>query len=380
MSIELSLKNRVNFSRCWQLDDEMHYMLGQCSVYSQVLNTTPIDPKLYTTVLNTALVSGVHATAALDENTLDKEEIKAIKAGEQLPLSKAYRAAEVRNLFEALDQLLEKKILDKKRQWLSPDILKKFHLFIGKGLGDHWGTAGAFHQFDGVAEDITGLCAFLKDEFQREPGRMPIADAIVMAIVTHAYLVLQQPFANGNGRTARLAELYILTRGGLPDIALTTLSCHYFATRKEYEHRLFMCRETGDLTDFLRYAITGLRDGMDQTLATVQHGQLDSAWREYIFRVFDDTDYSHKEVLKRRRSLALEFPLYRKLSLKEIAMQSIKLAHMYSGISEKTLSRDVEELQNLGLLGYDSGRYFADIARLNPMLTGGLNTAERENN
>lgn len=366
MSAILSPRNTVDLSLKWQVDRDMQQMLGQCNVYSLVLSTTPIDPKFYNATLEAAIINGAYATGKLDGNTLTKDEINLIRAGEQLRPEKAHLEAEVRNVFEAIHQLLEKKIIDKKRQWVTPNVLKRLHLLVGKNLGGTFGEAGGF---DKPQEEIESFCSLLCSSFHDEQGRMPVVDAIVMAIVAHVQIALMKPFEKGNGRVARLAELYICARGGLPDLVLTTLSNHYLETRKEYERLLYVCKEKGDITEFLRYAITGLRDGMAHTLADVQHGQLGSAWREYIFRVFNDTDYSHKEVLKRRRNLALEFPLDKKLSMKEIGMQSIKLAHMYSGISEKTLSRDIEELEKLGILTYERGRYYADVSRLNPMMS-----------
>src|SRR5262245_50460715 len=113
MSVNLSPKERVYLSLKWQVDRDMQQMLGQCNVYSLVLSTTPIDPKFYSSMLEAAVLNGTYAMVKADGNTLTKDEISLIRAGEQLRPEKAYPEAEVRNIFEALHQLLEKKIIDK---------------------------------------------------------------------------------------------------------------------------------------------------------------------------------------------------------------------------------------------------------------------------
>ncbi len=358
-------------------------MLGQCDVLIRALNNTPINPRYYQELMEVALRKGAQATTAIEGNTLSDEEILKIERGERLPPSKGYQETEVKNILDAFNLLLKENIYDKKEQLINPELLKRVHQFVGKNLGDHFAAqpgqfrsgsnnvvVGRYRAAEGVDVEllINRFCDFLKEEFKYERGEHTYMYIIIEAIVAHVYIEWIHPFGDGNGRTGRLVEFYILLRGGLPDISLHILSNHYNMTRNEYYRQLQLSSEKRDLTAFIRYAIVGLRDGLEQTLATVQKSQFESAWREYIYNCFSEADYSHKEVLNRRRTLALEIPLNKETTLKEIPLLSIRLAHTYSGISEKTLSRDVEELISLKIINVDNGKYFADISQLNPMI------------
>jgi Fic family protein len=57
--------------------------------------------------------------------------------------------------------------------------------------------------------------------------------ALMKAILTHLYIAWIHPFGDGNGRTARLAELQILLAAGMPMPASHLLSNHYNTTRTD---------------------------------------------------------------------------------------------------------------------------------------------------
>ncbi len=127
------------------------------------------------------------------------------------------------------------------------------------------------------------FCEFLKNEFKFESGNNTFIDVIIEAIVAHVYIEWIHPFGDGNGRTGRLVEFYILLRGGLPDIALHILSNHYNFTRNEYYRQLQKSSESRNLTEFIRYAIVGLRDGLEKTLSTIQQCQIEITWMKFIY-------------------------------------------------------------------------------------------------
>ena len=133
-------------------------------------------------------------------------------------------------------------------------------------------------------------------------------DAVIEAIVGHVYLEWIHPFGDGNGRTGRLLEFYILLRAGNPDLASHILSNFYNSTRSEYYRQLKMAGVERDLSSFIKYAVQGLRDGFKKTLATIQAGQFRTTWREFVYDAFSKKKY-RQTVFKRRRNLILSIPL-----------------------------------------------------------------------
>ncbi|MDP2993142.1 MAG: Fic family protein, partial [Deltaproteobacteria bacterium] len=109
----------------------------------------------------------------------------------------------------------------------------------------------------------------------------------MQAIVAHVYIAVIHPCGDGNGRTARLIEFYILLRAGLPDIASHILSNHYNDTRQEYYRRLDLCVRERDLSGFGRYAVQGFRDGLKGVLDIVQANLLEMSWHKFIYDTLD---------------------------------------------------------------------------------------------
>ena len=120
------------------------------------------------------------------------------------------------------------------------------------------------------------FCEWMKETFRYEEGQQSFSEQVLQAIVAHVYLAMIHPFGDGNGRTARLIEFYILLRAGLPDIASHILSNHYNDTRQEYYRQLDLCVRERDLSGFIRYAVLGFRDGLKSVLDIVQRNLLES--------------------------------------------------------------------------------------------------------
>lgn len=372
----------LQFRKQWALTEEDYLILGQCYALIKCVNNTPIDPKYHMEIKGVMLIKGAQSTTAIEGNTLTEEEIIKVKNGEKLQPSKQYQAQEVENILTAFNELVSNAINGEKEHLITPQLLLNFHRMVGKGLGEHFEaipgkfregsnnvTVGSYRAVD--AQDVNHLidkfCQFLREQFRFENGKHTYIDVIIEAIVAHVYIEWIHPFGDGNGRTGRLVEFYILLRGGLPDIALHILSNHYNMTRPEYYRQLQKSSENRDLTDFIRYAIIGLRDGLENVLSTIQKSQTEITWRAYIYDRFDETPVTKEETHKRRRCLALELPLYARATISQIPELSVKLAKQYANVSIKTLHRDLEELIDMSLVIKDGDFYEANIALLNTM-------------
>jgi Fic family protein len=187
--------------------------------------------------------------------------------------------------------------------------------------------------------------------------------AILKSVVAHIYLAWIHPFGDGNGRTARLVEYRILVASGVPTPAAHLLSNHYNLTRSEYYRQLdITSRSGGDLVSFLCYAVQGLVDQLREQLALVKKQQLDVAWRSYVHQLFDG---QHSQTHARRRHLVMDLsqstePVPR-AGLKEI---SPRVAADYVGRTDKTMSRDLNELLRMKLVRRSRRGYIADQSGL----------------
>lgn len=356
--------DHISFRLQWELTNDISYMLGQCEATIKALSEIPMEPEYRKKLLNVSLIKGAQSTTAIEGNTLSEEEIATIQKGNNLPPSKAYQQQEVQNIINAFNTLLKEIVQDNKDQLITPEFILRLHKMVGKDLGDHFDAVpGEFRKNNVVvgkykAPDnkdvvpmITKLCDWMKKEFHYEQGQH-YTKTVIQAIVLHVYIAWIHPFGDGNGRTARLLEFYILLRAGNPDFASHLLSNFYNETRPEYYRHLDKSTKTGNLNEFLRYAIQGYRDGLYQIIDIVQNNQMEISWKNYIYNVFKSTHVTAKteEVNKRRRNLIISLPIGSKFQLKDITKSSVEIALAYNNLSERTIQRDIDELIKLGLL------------------------------
>lgn len=354
--------NHISFSKRWEITPDIAYLLGQCRTLTSAISDTPIQPEYYEQLLSVSLIKGAQATTAIEGNTLSEEEIIKIQSGEKLPPSKEYQETEVKNILNAFNIFLQEVTVDNNVQYITPELIKKMHHAIGENLGNHFDSIPGKYREDSrvvgqyrcpdhrlVKEYIESLCKWLRKEFHFGEANN-FRSTIIQAIITHVYIEWIHPFGDGNGRTGRLAEFYILLRSGLPSIATHILSNYYNQTRPEYYRQLDNARRSNDLTDFIYYAVLGFRDGLNETLESIRNSQFDIYWKYYIYEEFKNVAYRKKEVFKRKRDLMLEFPINKKLHIDEIENISPAIARRYAKTTEVTLKRDLKELVDMGLL------------------------------
>jgi len=139
-------------------------------------------------------------------------------------------------------------------------------------------------------------------------------------------------------------------------VAAHLLSNYYNTTRNEYYRQLNVAGKKGNVSDFLAYAILGFRDNLDGQLEFIFQQIIDVSWQHYIYEHFRPT--RHSPVNKRRRDLALHISNQKEPLTKTAIL--ITMSKEYKGKSEKTLSRDITALKELGFIREGDDGYTAN--------------------
>ncbi len=372
----------LSFIKNWELSPKSMFLLGQCQAFVQAISNAGILPQYYSELMNLSLTKGAQATTAIEGNSLSIEEVNQIRRGDSLPPSKDYQEKEVKNILEAYNDILDRVVNYKQTELITPSSLKRYHRIIGKSLGKYFDAIpGQFRNDNRIVgtyrcpdhQDVDDLidryCNWMKKEFHYDRGQ-EFYEYVIQAIVAHVYLEWIHPFGDGNGRLGRLVELYILLRGGIPNIASHILSNYYNMTRPQYYAELSEATEKISLTSFIEYALLGFRDGLEQTLKTIQKSQLEITWQKFVYDQFSSQKMGQKEVFKRRRRLALEMPYDRWLTREELVFINPQVASNYRNVSEKTIDRDIKILLDLNLIEFDreNQRYRSMISQLTTLL------------
>ncbi len=193
---------------------------------------------------------GVAATAAIEGNTLSEKEvgerIKALDKGEKptVPRSQEYRTQEIDNITQACHDVA-KQVFDEENpaSMVITDIenyngrlLEKLSPAEGSPPGKVRQNSVVVGRYRGApAEDcrflLERLCKQLEDWYtatSEDSNADTITFAVLRAIYAHLYLAWIHPFADGNGRMARLVANLPVLRAGLPPIIIPR------EQRKEY--------------------------------------------------------------------------------------------------------------------------------------------------
>lgn len=356
----------ISFKKSWEISIDSWFLLGQCKSLIKAISSTPLMPAYRQKIYQVSLIKGALATTAIEGNTLSEDEIQMIHEGKSLSLSKQYMEIEVKNVLSALNQLRDRIVFKDESQLITPELIREFHRMIGKDLNVNFDAiAGEFRKnnvtvgnayrapdYTEVESLMKNFCEWSKREFHYEHGQ-DFSTAIIQAIISHVYIAWIHPFGDGNGRTARLLEFYLLIRAGVPDIAAHILSNFYNTTRIEYYRQLAETSKlNGDLTNFLKYALQGFKDGLREVFNQVNQNQLELAWRNYVNDMFRLNNQSGKadSVTKRRQTLILTMAIDKEYSLQDISEINDIIRLNYSNKSRRTLTRDIDALIEIGVV------------------------------
>ncbi len=193
---------------------------------------------------------------------------------------------------------------------------------------------------------------FMAREFPYASGRQTLETALVQAIVAHVYIELIHPFGDGNGRTGRLIEFWLLLRGGVPAHFAHRMADHYNLTRSLYYQQLKQAGESGELTAFLTYALDGLLHSLAELEEDLMGQQWRMAWQRHVYQTFEqhEKQFPEKPRRQRIRRLALLLPQGQSFEATQIPFLSSGLMQLLHNRSLSTLERDLQALTEVGLL------------------------------
>ena len=320
-----------------------------------------LPPKVAANLRTLYLAKGVHGTTAIEGNSLTEEQVRdRIDNKMQLPESQEYLGQDIDNIVGACN-VVWKQIRSGRARALTSKRIRAFNRMALKGLPlpEHV-KPGEIRKYSvGVGnykappwQDVPylleRLCEFLNTGFPC-PGKESLTGfAVLRAIIAHLYIAWIHPFGDGNGRTARLLEFQILLSGSVPTIAAHLLSNFYNQTREKYYRELSAASRSSDgVFGFLRYAIQGLRDQLDEQIRHIREFQWEVVWRDYVYQTFRGQS---GPVVHRRRLVALELPRFRTVETGKLRRMTPEIAELYAGRTSKTLTRDVNELVKMGLI------------------------------
>ena len=349
------------------------------------LTGTPLHPGIAEQLHRIYLSKGAHATTAIEGNTLTEEEVlRMLDSPLDLPPSRRYLEQEVRNVLDAFRSINES-IQTSEDLTLTPATICGYNALVLRDVGSDSeirpGRIRTSEILVGLyrgprADDchhlLERLCDWLLcSDFEiGKDDPLALARGLTRALLAHLYIAWIHPFADGNGRTARLVEYHLLASTGLvPTPAGHILSNHYNQTRSRYYRVLDRSSrtQTWSPVGFISYALGGFVDGLEEQLVWIkaQHHWL--AWRDYVDEVMRPYGTTAG---RRQRDLVLALGASGPKPRSEIRFLTPQLAAAYAGKTSKTITRDTNRLVALGLIERTPQGIHPLIGRLEAFMAG----------
>lgn len=202
---------------------------------------------------------------------------------------------------------------------------------------------------DDSRDAFDALCSATGGEFREHDG-------IIQAMAAHYHIGAMHPFGDGNGRTARALEAFMLRRAGVNNVVMVSLSNYYYDHKEEYLAALSASRRNGhDLTPFLRFALQGVAERCDAVAAAIVANHRRTLFREFARSLFGQLRSPRRRVLAERQLQILDILLDGdSIGLFDLLNQ----AHVhYQGLKfpVNALGRDLGDLFGLGAIAMDDG-------------------------
>lgn len=230
-----------------------------------------------------ALVGSIHYSNVIEGNELSR--LEALRAVEHELEPKDKAKLELVNYVHALDFLAASQRTNQIEY--SPSFLKRLHGVMTKGLGRREGRFkpnneggwrdGAVSVGDAmtvfhVAPDPAQVPALMEARLDWLERKRTSADypSPILAAVAHFEIAEVHPFADYNGRTARLFATAVFYRERFLDRPLFSPERYYAEDKDAYYSALRAIERTRHLDDWLTYFVTGLAVELERIAAKVQ--------------------------------------------------------------------------------------------------------------
>ena len=193
---------------------------------------------------------------------------------------------------------------------VTADLVRHIHRLIVTGCDDDHCEPGALRRGNvtfGVprcrgaeggeecAAAFGGLIDAVSGEYRRH-------DRIVQAMAAHYHVGAMHPFDDGNGRTARALEAFMLRSAGVNDMVMVSLSNYYYERQSEYLASLYESRARGhDLTPFLQFALPAVAERCNALADDIASGLKRLLFREFAQSLFGRLRSPRRRVLAERQ-------------------------------------------------------------------------------
>ena len=355
----------------WDVHFEMHVdttapdivtASAKVEALAAVIRDIPIPPGVQARIDALNILRAVRGTTGIEGIELSEDEVERVIAAppkkRTLAEGREREEQEVRNAAEVMHFVAET-IRGDPSTPLTETLICRIHELTTAEIGyannrpgyyrEHAVSTGTYVP-PRTGEEVRAKMRQFIEWFNEGPPRS--WSAAVRAIVAHFYVVSIHPFGDGNGRTARAVESLLLYQGQINARGFYSLSNFYYRNRTDYVTLLDRVRfETdGDLTPFVRFALTGLVSELAGVHQAVIAEVKIITFRDYAREELMELGKMGTKPSERMYKFLLGLAEEGVVSLTELRKGRHWLSEFYRRVTPKTLSRDLNFLREHNLV------------------------------
>ena len=234
---------------------EIAELVGRVSVTDKI----SMNP----TLRRTNRIQTIYSSLAIEQNTLDIEQVTAVLSGKRV-MAPPKDIAEVQNAYEIYDNM------DKLNPYSIDDLLKA-HSVMERGLLNE---AGEFRSRPvGVADSEGNILHFgtlpqyvpkLVQELLEWTEKSEI-HLLIKSCVFHYEFELIHPFADGNGRMGRLWHTLLLSKWN-PIFAWLPIESIIHDNQSEYYNAINVSNNNGNSTVFIEFMLSVIKQALQESI------------------------------------------------------------------------------------------------------------------
>lgn len=232
---------------------EIAELVGRVSVKNQV-SANP-------TLRRTNRIRTIYSSLAIEQNTLDIEQVTAVLSGKYI-IAPPKDIAEVKNAYEIYE------CMDSLNPYSIDDVLKA-HSIMTRGLVNESGefrsrpvgvvdSQGNVLHFGTLPQYVPQLVYELLDWVKNSEIHM-----LIKSCVFHYEFELIHPFADGNGRIGRLWHTLLLSKWN-PMFAWLPIESIIHDNQKEYYDAINLSNSQGESTVFVEFMLSVIKKALEE--------------------------------------------------------------------------------------------------------------------
>jgi len=349
---------------------ELIALAQRAHAFASVIGRIPITPSRQYRIDALNILRAVRGTTGIEGAELTEEEVQRIMEAPPnkpiLPPNRRREEQEARNA-EQVMYYVATQLRNDPDLVLTESLVRRLHKITTQNIDYPYNMPGKYKTWPVVAgnyippQEGSEVRRLMKKFISWFNEGVPTSwDSVIRAIVAHFYVVSIHPFGDGNGRTARAVESFLLYKAGINARGFYSLANYYYRYREEYVRYLDQVRfETdGNLTPFVLFALGGLVEELEAV-----HNEVLLEVQEIAFRDFAREQLQERLATKSGQRMInfISGLRNRSVPLKDIRRGKDILAVLYRNLTAKTLSRDLDYLKERKLIIVENGEVRANI-------------------